>query len=72
MSYTPPTPIELRAIADKALAQDKDHMEIAQGDELEWLIAQLANWPTRVDERNTTNMRFLMMSAASTLRVLRK
>jgi hypothetical protein len=68
--YTPPTTTELRAIADRHLAQDNDHM-VAGGEELEWLVAQIAAWPTRVDERKTTNMRFLMASAAATLRQLR-
>ncbi len=55
-------------LADKALAADDDHMEAASGEDLVWLIAQLACWPTRVDQDCTTNMRFLMMSAAATLR----
>ena len=57
----------LLALADRAIADHPDHM-IAEGPDLDWLIAQLASWPTRVVEANTTNMRFLMISAAATLR----
>ena len=57
----------LLALADRSIALDRDHM-IAEGPDLDWLIAQLACWPTRVIEANTTNMRFLMVSAAATLR----
>ena len=49
--------------------KDADHM-VATGDNLPWLMAQLACWPTRVDEDSTTNMRFLMASAAATLKAL--
>lgn len=65
-----PTTEELRFLADRDLAQDKDHM-LASGDSLDWLIAQLTQWPIRVDEDKTTNIRFLMMSAANTLRQMR-
>jgi hypothetical protein len=60
---------QLLALADKGIAEDRDHM-VAEGDNLAWLMAQLANWPTRVHEDNTTNMRFLMVSAAATLKAL--
>lgn len=33
----------------------------------EWLIAQLAAWPTRVDPDSTINIEFLMQSAAAAL-----
>src|SRR5687767_14535965 len=46
---------------------DDDDNIVASGEDLDWLIRQLAQWPTRVDERYTTNMRFLMQSAALTL-----
>ncbi len=59
----------LLSLAERAIAADRDHM-IAEGAKLDWLIAQLANWPTRVDEAKTINQRFLMMSAAATLRAL--
>lgn len=58
---------DLLGRAAKALAADHDHMEAADGSDMEWLIAQLACWPTRVDENCTTNIRFLMMSAAAIL-----
>lgn len=57
----------LLARAAKALAADSDHMKAATGQDMEWLIAQLACWPERVDESCTTNIRFLMMSAAASL-----
>jgi hypothetical protein len=60
---------ELLKIADEALDADDDHFS-AEADDQEkaWLVAQLSNWPTRVDEDCTTNMRFLMMSAAEIIR----
>lgn len=58
--------VELRELLAKALADDDDHM-IAAGDDLAWLAAQLACWPTRVDDDCTTNDRFLRLSAAATL-----
>lgn len=60
---------KLIGLADKAIAEDRDHM-IATGDDLLWLIAQLACHPIRVDEECTTNDRFLRLSAAATLRAL--
>jgi hypothetical protein len=69
--YVPPTRDELRELADRAISRDADHIGRAEGETLNWLIAQLANMPTRVDERYTMNDRYLRMSAASTLRVLR-
>lgn len=53
--------------AQRAIAADRDHFDPATitPDELAWLAAQLAEWPTRVDERFTTNHRFLRMSAAA-------
>lgn len=64
---TPPS--ELVALASKLLAEDDDHM-VATGDELDWLIAQIVAWPTRVHPDHTTNDRFLRFSAAATLRSL--
>ena len=58
---------ELLKRASKAIAEDNDHMSAASGQDLEWLIAQLACWPERVDPDCTTNLRFLMMSAAASL-----
>jgi len=60
----------MRRRGDKAIAADHDHM-IATGANLDWLIAQLACWPERVDEAKTTNDRFLRVSAAATLRATR-
>ncbi len=45
---------------------------IATGDDLDWLIRQLAYWPTRIDDDKTTNMSFLMGSAARTLQAMSK
>lgn len=45
---------------------------VATGDDLKWLIAQLAEWPTRVDMGKTTNTTYLMGSAARTLLGLRE
>lgn len=59
--------VDLRERAEQALAVDRDYIT-ATGSGLEWLIAQLACWPNRVDEEKTTNLRFLMSSAAATLR----
>lgn len=59
---------ELLAMADKAIRDDDDHLEPPNGEDLAWLIAQLACWPTRVDPSCTTNIRFLMVSAAAALR----
>jgi hypothetical protein len=58
-----------REMLDKALAAEPDHM-VATGADLDWLMLQLACWPKRVDQECTTNMRFLMTSAAATLRAL--
>jgi hypothetical protein len=67
MTNTPPIDdVKLGEMTRIALAEDNDHM-IATAANLPWLIAQLACWPTRVDQDCTTNMRFLMMSAAATL-----
>jgi hypothetical protein len=66
-----PTVEELRFLADRAIANDRDHLENATGRNLDWLIAQLSNYPIRVDEECTMCLRFMMISAASTLRVLR-
>jgi hypothetical protein len=57
---------ELASRVEAAL-DDHDYM-VATDDDLPWLIAQLAEWPTRVDENCTTNLRFLLLSAAATLR----
>jgi hypothetical protein len=65
--YVPPTPEQLNDKTAKYLDNEKDYL-IATDDQLPWLIAQLANWPIRMDERYTTNARFLMNSAAATLR----
>jgi hypothetical protein len=62
----PTKPQRLRELLAKALADDGDHM-IATGDDLAWLTAQLACWPTRVGEDCTTNDRFLRLSGAATL-----
>lgn len=48
----------------QALADDSDHITAPDDD---WFIAQLACWPDRVDEANTTNVRFLLTSAAASL-----
>lgn len=58
----------LLALADKAIAEDGDHLDAPGPDDMAWLIAQLACWPTRVDPSCTTNIRFLMVSAAVALR----
>lgn len=50
----------------EALLHDTDHI-LATGAQREWLIEQLAAWPTRVDRALTTNIEFLMKSAARTL-----
>jgi hypothetical protein len=54
--------------ADLKLSQDSDHLRSPDAQQLPWLIAQLVHWPVRVDEQFTTNMRFLMLSAAAILR----
>lgn len=59
-------PCPLLELAERRLNDDADHM-VATGDDLAWLIAQLACWPTRVHPDNTTNMSFLMLSASATL-----
>ena len=58
---------DLIAMARAALAGEPDHMVADDPIQRAWLIAQLACWPARADERCTTNTRFLMMSAAATL-----
>lgn len=63
-------PDDLAKLADLAIARDKDHLTNASGADLQWLIAQLACWPTRVHKDKTTNARFLMVSAAAALRAL--
>lgn len=65
-----PTTEELRFLADRSLAQDKDH-KVCEGYDLDWLTAQLTEFPTRVHEDRTMNIRYLMLSAAATLRQLR-
>ena len=57
---------QVKKIRDKMASENPDSM-IATGDDLVWLINQLANWPTRVDQQKTTNLRFLMQSAARTM-----
>lgn len=57
---------EIKEIINKMIAEEPDSM-IAEGDQLTWLINQLANWPVRVNEKYTTNIRFLMQSAARTI-----
>ncbi|WP_030538381.1 hypothetical protein [Sphingobium sp. DC-2] len=59
---------ELIARADAAIAKDDDHLTAPDEQDMAWLIAQLACWPTRVDPDCTTNIRFLMVSAAASLR----
>lgn len=57
-----------REVAVRALLGIKSEDNfIAQGDDLLWLIKQLAAWPTRVDPNKTTNISLLMQSAALTL-----
>lgn len=56
---------ELRALIERAIAKDDDHM-VATGDNLTWLLAQLVCWPTRVHPRRTTNDRFIRISMAAT------
>lgn len=51
-------------LAQRELDTDGDHLTRPTREELAWLAAQLAAWPTRVDARYTTNDRFLRMSAA--------
>jgi hypothetical protein len=46
---------------------DADNM-VMSGEGLDWLMLQLAQWPTRVDQEKTTNMRYLMQCAALTLK----
>ncbi len=58
----------LLALADKAIADDDDHLDAPGPNDIAWLIAQLACWPKRVDPSCTTNIRFLMVSAAAALR----
>lgn len=58
------------AMADQAIAADPDHLDAPRPNDMAWLIAQLACWPTRVDPSCTTNVRFLMVSAAHALRSL--
>lgn len=41
---------------------------IADARERGWLVEQLAAWPTRVDPEKTTNIEYLMKSAAAALR----
>lgn len=50
-----------------AIRDDADYMVPVRGGDLEWLVEQLARWPTRVNQENTTNIRFLMQSAAATI-----
>jgi len=52
------------------LGDEPDNM-VATGESLEWLIKQLIAWPERVDQRFTTNDRFLRQSAALTLAALK-
>lgn len=56
---------------DWSKIRDGDTIE-ATGETLNWLIQQLVHWPTRIDEKSTTNMSFLMCSAARTLARLAK
>jgi hypothetical protein len=57
--------LEELAAVRAVIAQDDDHFENAAGEDLDWLLKQLANWPTRIDENKTLNIRFLMVSAAA-------
>ncbi|TZG25635.1 hypothetical protein [Sphingomonas montanisoli] len=60
------TPIaELRELHAKALTADPDWLHDPTPDDVVWLCAQLACWPSRVDDERTTNARFLMLSAAA-------
>ena len=45
----------------------KETIVAAPGEQLEWLCHQLAIWPVRVDQNFTTNLSFLMLSAARTI-----
>lgn len=40
------------------------------GDNRNWLLTQLEAWPTRVDQERTTNITYLMGTAAAVIRVL--
>ncbi len=62
------TKAEFLTMADAAIAEDDDHLTAPGEQDMAWLIAQLACWPTRVDPDCTTNIRFLMVSAAAALR----
>lgn len=53
--------------AKSILAEDDDHMVATSPGDVAWLAAQLVCWPLRVDERCTTNERFLRQSAAATI-----
>ncbi|WP_037500653.1 hypothetical protein [Sphingomonas jaspsi] len=46
------------------------HFVPSTDEELWWLLAQLTNYPTRVDEARTTSISFLLNSAAATLHAL--
>lgn len=52
------------AKATAALEADYDHLKEPTTYQLAWLAAQLSNYPTRVCEESTTNLRFITMSAA--------
>lgn len=62
------TKTDLIELATKAIAEDDDHLTAPDDADMAWLIAQLACWPNRVDPSCTTNIRFLMVSAAAALR----
>jgi 3'-phosphoadenosine 5'-phosphosulfate sulfotransferase (PAPS reductase)/FAD synthetase len=51
-------------------AAGEDSFIPAPGEERDWLIAQLIEWPTRVDPDRTTNCSFLMQSGARTIAAL--
>ncbi len=50
-----------------SIRDDADYMVASSGPDLEWLVEQLARWPERAHSEKTTNIRFLMQSAAATI-----
>lgn len=57
-----------QTIDELAFERREDNTIVAQpGEQLDWLCMQLVRYPTRVDETKTTNISFLMCSAARTI-----
>ena len=56
----------------QSIRDEGHYMVPTEGRELDWLVEQLARWPSRVDQDKTTNIRFLMQSAAATIMNMRE